>query len=166
MAVESFFGLPAHPLLVHIPTVLVPLAGIGVIAMAVRRSLLRAFGGVVAVLAAGGFFGVVLAASSGEALQADLLEAGQTVSPTLQDHADLGGSARWIVGAFALATIAWVLVERWRRRSTDERPEGAKKARALAAALLALTLVTAAGATYSVVRAGHSGASSVWDTGL
>ena len=33
---KTFLGLPAHPLFVHLPAVLVPLATIGVIILAVR----------------------------------------------------------------------------------------------------------------------------------
>ena len=33
---DTFFGIPAHPLFVHIPAVLIPLAAVGVVIMLVR----------------------------------------------------------------------------------------------------------------------------------
>ena len=51
MEITTLFGLPAHPLLVHIPIVLLPLVGIGAIAIACLRQARQRFG--TAVLVAG-----------------------------------------------------------------------------------------------------------------
>ena len=44
MEIETFFGLPAHPLMVHLPVVLIPLAGIIAIVFAFRPAWLDRFG--------------------------------------------------------------------------------------------------------------------------
>lgn len=36
MELNNLFGLPAHPLLVHLPVVMVPLAAIGALVLAIR----------------------------------------------------------------------------------------------------------------------------------
>lgn len=82
---ETFDGLPAHPLVVHLPVVLVPLAALAVLALALRPRLLRTFGVVVTVLAGVGFAGALLATNSGEALEESFRAAGQTIPETLRD---------------------------------------------------------------------------------
>ena len=86
---ETFDGLPAHPLVVHLPVVLVPLAALAVLALALRPRLLRTFGVVVTVLAGVGFAGALLATNSGEALEESFRAAGQTIPETLRDHAEI-----------------------------------------------------------------------------
>ena len=44
MEIDKLFGLPAHPLLVHVPVVLVPLAALMAIAFAIRPAWLDRFG--------------------------------------------------------------------------------------------------------------------------
>lgn len=44
MELETLFGLPAHPLMVHLPVVLIPLAGVIAIVFAFRTQWLDRFG--------------------------------------------------------------------------------------------------------------------------
>lgn len=162
--IDSFGDMPSHPLLVHIPVVLVPLAAIGVLLMALWPASRRSLGVVVPVLAALGAVGGILASSSGEALEDDYREAGQTISTTVRDHAELGETARLLSVLFLLAVLAWMLVARWVRRAGDERATAAlKRPRAVVLSLAVLASVGGVAATVSVVQAGHSGASSVWE---
>jgi len=41
---EELFGLPAHPLLVHMPVVIIPLAGVIAVVFAFRPAWLDRFG--------------------------------------------------------------------------------------------------------------------------
>jgi uncharacterized membrane protein len=52
-------SLPTHPLLVHIPVVVLPLAAIGGLAMAIRSAWFDRFGVAVAALAGAGCVGAV-----------------------------------------------------------------------------------------------------------
>ena len=161
---ETLGGLPAHPLFVHIPVILVPLATIGVLAMAVRRSLLRPFGVVVTVLAGVGFLGAVLAAQSGEALEDTFRSAGQTIPEILHEHAEMGESAQWLAGLFFLLTLGWVLFARWRSRAGEERATAVvRKPRLVTTVLMVLALVSGAVGPVSVTMTGHNGAKSVWE---
>jgi hypothetical protein len=150
---DSFGGIPSHPLLVHIPVVLVPLATIGVVAIAIRPSLMRHYGVPVAAVAVIGFLGSVLAASSGEALEDQFRDAGQTIAGTLADHVEMGDNVKIFAFLFVAATVGWVVVTR----------RGLGRSKHAAVILMVLALLTGGVATWSVVATGHSGATSVWE---
>lgn len=157
-------GLPTHPLLVHIPVVLIPLAAIGALVMALRPTLLRTFGPVVAGLAGIGFLGAILAASTGEELEDSRRAAGETISATLHDHAEMGDTVQVIAGIFFVLLLGWVLFDRWRSKVGDERAAAAvRKPRVVGTVLAVLVVLAGAGAATSVVLTGHSGAKSVWE---
>lgn len=161
---DTISGIPAHPLLVHIPVVLVPLAALIVIVIVIRPALMRSFGIVVAVLSGVGFLGALFAASTGEALEDQRREAGETIAGTLKDHVEMGDTAQWIVGVFFLLTLAWVLFAWWRRRAGDDRAAAVTRSpKQIALVLAVLAVLSGAAATYSVTVTGHSGAKSVWE---
>jgi hypothetical protein len=85
MEIDQILGLPAHPLLVHIPVVLVPLATIGAVLVAVKVSWRRSLAVVVAVLAIGGAVGVFLATQSGEALEERVEEEARGTSGSFEE---------------------------------------------------------------------------------
>ena len=118
---ETLGGLPAHPLVVHLPVVLVPLAAIGAILLAVRPKWLRPYGVVVTVMAGLGFLGALLAASTGEELEDTFVSAGETISGTLRDHAEMGETVQVLVGVFFVLMLGWVLFAWWRRRVGEDR---------------------------------------------
>lgn len=161
---DTLGGLPAHPLLVHVPVVLVPLAAIGVVAMAVRPTLLRTFGVFITALAGAGFIGALLAANSGEALEDSKRAAGETISATLRDHAEMGDAVQALAAVFFVLTLAWVLFSRWRCRVGEERATAVvRRPRLIAIVLAGLVVLSGAVATVSVTWTGHSGARSVWE---
>ena len=151
MAFDSLLNLPAHPLLVHIPVVCIPLASIGAVAIALRPRWRSAYGPIVVVLAAIGAVGAQLATMSGESLQESRR------LRTIGDHGDYGELARNLtLVLFALVAVLYA-VDRWKAPPRMRRvPTWAT----LAIAVLAIA--GAAGSTGSVVLAGHSGAKLVW----
>jgi uncharacterized membrane protein len=161
---ETLGGLPAHPLLVHIPVALIPLAAIGTIVMALRPKLLRTFGPTVAGLAGVGFLGALLAANTGEELEEARQAAGETISAQLHDHAEMGDTVQIIAGLFFLLVLAWVLFNRWSTKVGAERATAVVRKPKLVGIVLAVLVVLAGvGATVSVTLTGHSGAKSVWE---
>ena len=161
---ENLFGLPAHPLLVHVPVVLVPLAAIGVVAMAIRPAWLRTFGPLIAALAGIGFLGAVLAASSGEELEEKRSAAGETISKTLEEHGELGDAAQWISGVFFVVVLLWVLFAWWRRRAGEEQAVAkVRKPKVVAIVLMVASVLAGAGAAVSIAATGHNGAKAVWE---
>jgi len=162
---EEIGGLPAHPLLVHIPVVLIPLAAIGVLAIVIRPKLMPSFGWVVAGLSFVGFLGTLLAANSGEAYEEKLEGTGQTISSTLEDHAEMGDTAQAFGAIFFALVLAWVLFAWWRRRSGDEKVTAkVKQPKLIGIVLAVLVVVGGVAASASVTLTGHSGAKSVWET--
>lgn len=163
--IDKLGGLPAHPLIVHIPVAFVPLATIAVIVLAVRPRWLRSYGWLAAVFSGVGFLGALVAASSGESLEDDLRAAGETISGTLHDHVELGDTTQVIAGVFFVLTLLWVLFAWWRRRVGDDRATAVvRKPRVVAAVMAVLVVLSGVTATTWVIRTGHSGAKSVWET--
>jgi uncharacterized membrane protein len=161
---DTIGGLVAHPLLVHAPVVLVPLAAIGAVAMAVRPAWFRHFGPVVTVIAGVGAVFAVLATRSGEALEDRYVRSGQTISGTLEDHVELGERVPVIAILFFVLMLLWVMFGRWRRGAEVAADATTKKPTAwVAAAFAAAVVLAGAGASVVVLTAGHSGAESVWE---
>jgi Sec-independent protein secretion pathway component TatC len=161
MDIETIFGLPAHPLLVHVPVVLIPLCAAGAVWIVVWPSWRPRIGWIVVVLA--GFTAVVskLAADSGEALE-DALD---KESSLLEHHVELGDTFVWFAAAFFVAVLALMLWDRAQRRNNASgETDGRARATSPAAIVLSiLVVVTAAAASFRVYQVGHSGAKSVWE---
>jgi uncharacterized membrane protein len=157
-------SLPMHPLLVHIPVVLVPLAVIGALLILVHPAWMKPYGFIVVALAGAGFLGAMLAASTGEDLQETLESSGQTISATLRDHVEMGDGVQAFAGVFFLVTAAWVGFAWWRRRVGEEKATATvKQPKLLNIILSVLVVLGGVAATWSVTAAGHSGATSVWE---
>ena len=142
-------GLPVHPLVVHAAVVLVPLAALGLIAMAVWPQFSRRCGWLVvgaSVVAAGASF---VAKESGEAMADRLAEPGF-------DHADLGE----LMPAFAVALMLAVIVLWLIDRRTPEGDRAPRRGLRMVVAIVAV--IVAVAALVWVVRVGDSGAKSVW----
>jgi hypothetical protein len=129
--IDEIFGLPAHPLLVHIPVVLIPTALVVlVIALwpaARRPALLGA-----AAMAAIGAIGTVLAVGAGDKLQDRVRETEQ-----VEEHTEQGEQAELPAIAFGILAVATAAVAETARRrserveSTDPAtPSGAAAGRA------------------------------------
>ena len=162
---DTLGGLPAHPLFVHLPVALVPLAAIGAVCMAVRPQWRQRFGVPVAIIAGVGFIGTLLAASTGEALEEDFTASGQTISEVLKDHAEMGETARLIVALFFFLTLAWVVFSAWQRRVGDEQATAkVRKPRLIGTVLAVVVVLSGVFASASVMLTGHNGAKSVWET--
>ena len=157
-------SLPNHPLLVHIPVVLVPLAALGALAIAIRPRWMTQYGFLLLGTTAVGFVGTVLAAGTGEDLQERFTNAGQGISATLQHHVDMGDAAQSVVGLFFVVVLLWVGFAWWRRRVGDERATAkVRKPSAIAAVLMVFAIGAGIAATTVISIAGHNGAKSVWE---
>lgn len=165
MELDKIAGLPAHPLFVHIPVVLVPLAGIIAIVFAVRPAWLDRYGWGLVGLSGLGMIGAILAASSGEGLEEMIRENGEQISSSLREHAELGETARTISIIFFIVVLAIMLIRHFARRNAGSSNGlltfAASKGGAI---VMAVALVaSAAAATYTMANAGHDGAKQVWE---
>jgi uncharacterized membrane protein len=179
MDIQEINGLPAHPLIVHLPVVLVPLATIGALAMLVRPSWRRHLAVPTALIAAVAAVATQLAISSGEWLEEQVRE-----SNLIEDHSRIAEQARpWIflfAGVMIVVAVLDVVQRRRAGSALDEHrpPDGepvaapvatstagpAPRTRvaALGLALGVLGTLLGAVATVDVYRTGHSGATATW----
>lgn len=157
---ETLFGLPAHPLFVHAPVVLIPLAGLLAMTFVVRPAWLDRFGWHLVALTGVGALGGILAASSGEGLE-ELQREAETAAR--EDHFELGELARNLGIVFFLVVLAVVLVRHLARKHTEDTGFWAIARSKAGAIVMAVLLVAGAGgATVAVSAAGHQGAKLVW----
>lgn len=149
---ETIFGLPTHPLIVHATVVFVPMAAATVFLAAVWPRF-RAWAGwgplVISVVA------VVLtplSTSSGESFEHQL-----GGSRLIDEHRHLADLLIWWV--VPLAVLAAAL--HWLHTFRGGQPHRAGD-RVLSIALLVLPVVVAVGTLVQVVLVGHSGAQAAW----
>ena len=170
---DKLFGLPAHPFLVHIPIVLLPLAAIGTVAIVARRSWYLAYRWVVLAIAVVGAGGAVVAASAGEELEGRItaIEGPQAASGW-EHHAQLGETARNIALVYVVLLAAYVLIpwliERLRPAPpADQTPPDTSPRRTapvwLRPALAVVAVIGGAASMVTIVQAGHTGSKSVWE---
>jgi uncharacterized membrane protein len=157
MEVGNLFGLPAHPLLVHVPVALIPLCAVGAIVIVVSASWRQRIGWIVVALAGVAVVASQLAASSGEEFQ----EALDKESELVHRHAELGETFVWFAIAFFVALLALMIWDTMRRRAEADDPKQ-QAGRTVALILSIVVVITALGASYRVYQVGHSGAKAVW----
>lgn len=158
---ETIGGIPLHPLVVHVPVILVPLAFLGSI-VALARSRWRSWAlPLTAIFAGVSLVGVQLAIQSGEGLEEILDEE----SALIEQHAQLAEQARPLVFLFFLAAAAAAIVWWLLTRDREEGADASRVAtlRKLVIPLCALSVLTGALSTVWIYRTGHTGAESVWD---
>ncbi len=151
MEINTLFGLPAHPLVVHAAVVLLPIAAIGLIVVALVPKSRRYYGPVVFGLALVATIAVGLAQQSGESLEGQVKRTEQ-----VEEHTEQGETV--LPWAIALTIVSGlVAAEPYARDRLGKVPP-----KAVAAVLIGASVITGLGATYTVIEVGHSGATSVW----
>jgi hypothetical protein len=154
MDLESIFGLPVHPLVVHAAVVLLPLAAIGTLVVAAAPPARRYYAPFALATALAATVAVGLAQISGEALEDQVRE-----TDLVEEHADQGESV--LPWAIAVSVAAGAVTAASRR----DRSQGpGVRRRLVTTALIVVALVAGIGATWAVVDVGHSGAKATWTT--
>jgi len=159
MDIKSIFGLPAHPLLVHVPVVLLPLTAIGAVLM-LWESWRRRIGWIVVGMCfASGIF-VQLAIGSGQQLRQYVRR-----SAALHQHAQLADQLRPFVLLLFLVLLGVMALDWYRQRDPEAGPHlpGWLRSHGLATAMGIFAIVVAAGTLTWVFRTGDSGAKATWE---
>ncbi len=147
---ETLGGIPLHPLVVHAVVVLLPLAALGVIAIALVPKWRIRFGILVVAAAAVVLACVPIATSTGEQLQETA-----PASSRLDDHVELGnGVIFWVVPLLVLSIALW-----WFGRRSHA---GSPVPRWLNVLVTVAAVVVSLGSMVLIVLVGHSGAEAVW----
>jgi uncharacterized membrane protein len=142
--IDRAFDLPAHPLLIHVPLVLIPLLGLAAIAVgATDRHTTPVTAFAVVTLAF-----TLLAAGAGEAFLERLTSEDPRLadSSRMQDHADAGDLLRFSVFALTFVLVGLLFA----------------KPPALRVALRVLIVLIALVAIFYTIRTGHLGAQLAW----
>ena len=146
---DTFRGLPVHSLVVHGVVVLVPLAALGLIAIAVRPVWRKHYATLVALTATVALAMVPVALASGNKLKARL-HAGGVVESQIKHHQQMG---QLVLPATAVMWVAAIAVLFVVRRRVTGRSATLVSALAVIAALVALV---------QVALAGDAGSTAVW----
>lgn len=150
---DSFFGLPLHPLVVHATVVLVPLAAILLIASAASARVRRWAGVLPVVFAVLAAILVPVTTSSGEALAHRVGEGG-----LVEAHAEMG--EQLLPFSIAVAVLAAALWWLTRAERVGDGVKGTTKT--LVMVIVALSVIAGLGSIVQVARIGHSGAEAAW----
>ena len=162
---DTVFGLPVHPLVVHATAVIVPAAALAVLLAAVWPRFRRWAGWLPMALSALAVVLTPLSTESGEALERRVER-----TDLVTEHAELAdGLLPWVVGLLVAAIALYVVA---RRELTAATPSAARPAastthsagapRWLLVGGVVVGLVAALGTTVDVIRIGHSGAQAAW----
>jgi len=141
--IDEAFGLPAHPLLLHVPVVFVPILALAALALAAgklehHKLTLAAFSTLTLIA-------VFLTAGAGEALRRDREDQIEDKA-TLASHADSGDALRYAMIFLTVALIGALFMKRTH------------------VVLRVLIAILAIHALFWVIRTGHLGSELVWNT--
>lgn len=145
---DTVFGLPLHPLVVHATVVMVPLAALLVAISAVHARFRAWAGPVPAVTAVLALILVPITTGSGESLQDRVAETG-----LVHDHAEIAETLIW----FVLPLAAVAVLGYWFQRRGG-------LGRGLMISLATASVVLAGATLVDVALIGHSGAKASWST--
>ena len=165
--IDTLGGLPAHPAVVHLPVVMVPVAFVLTLCAASPRARRWALPSAAATGILG-LIGALIAGGTGEALQGSVPR-----TDLVRNHIHAADQVNLYLVPFVVLVCVLLLIQ-WSR--TDSFPFASRLtpltkriAPRLATAsgrtvtvLLALSMVTGALASWKTYDAGHSGAKSVW----
>lgn len=152
MDIDKIAGLPAHPLFVHLPVVLIPLLALVAVALIVKQEWRDRFGAWFAAANVAMFVVIVLTMGAGEKLEERVGE-----SALIEKHSELADQLRILWVLFTIVVIALVVIDRMRR---SERT--ASWIKPVTGVLSVLVIAGAIATTVWDVRTGHAGAKAAW----
>jgi hypothetical protein len=150
LEIDRIFGLPAHPLFLHVPVVFDPILAVVSIYFALRAGPRRRHGLPWAAFAVVALASTVLTAGAGEAF----MDGRPHISDVLRDHKEAAETLRLLM--FGLTASILVLV------ALDWSALRRRVPAAATASLAVLVVVLSLGAGFFTVRAGHLGAKAAW----
>jgi hypothetical protein len=158
-----YSGLPAHPLFVHLPVVLIPTTIVAAIALMIKPQWLSRYGIALAIASIVAMSSVFVAMQAGAALRS-ALSLREPAAGLISQHSQ----AAHILAILYVAFTATLIVTFAARRISSGRPTGlAIVDRPLSpgpvfTVLRCLVVVLAIGAAYMTFRTGDLGAKAVW----
>jgi hypothetical protein len=157
-------GLPAHPLLIHVPVVLIPLSILGALACLYRPAWFGRYGILLCSMAIVAMSSIFLAMQAGGALRGMLNLQGEA-AVLISQHSQAAGVLAFVFVAF---TAILILTFAATRISGEMGPTGLAivdrtlSARSTLLTLRVLLVVFALASAFWVFRVGDLGAKAVW----
>jgi predicted membrane protein DUF2231 len=157
-------GLPAHPLIIHVPVVLIPLSILGALASVVRPAWLVRYGILLCSVSIVAMSSIFLAMQAGSGLRGLLHLHGQAAH-LINEHSQAANVLAFVFIAF---TAILILTFSATRISGEMGPTGLPivdrmlSARSTLPVLRVLLVVLAVAGAFFVFRVGDLGAKAVW----
>jgi hypothetical protein len=157
-------GLPAHPLFIHVPVILIPLSILGALACVLRPAWFSRYGILLCGVSIVAMSSIFLAMQAGGALQSALHLTGRAAS-LINQHSQAADILAFVFIAF---TAILILTFSAHRISSEPGPTGLAVAdsvlgnRSVLSVLRGLLVVLALVAAFMVFRVGDLGAKAVW----
>ena len=152
MEINTLFGLPAHPLIVHAAVVLLPIAAIALIVVAAIPRARKPYARSCSALPSS-----QRSRSAWPSSRASRSRRTSRRPQLVEEHAEQGETVLpWAIAVTVMSAL--VAAEPYARKRFDK-----PSPRVVTAVLVGASLIVGIGATYTVIDVGHSGAKSVWD---
>jgi len=157
-------GLPAHPLFVHLPVVLIPTTVVAAVVFMVKREWFSRYGIALAVVSIVAMSSIFLTMQAGAALRAELNLQGQAAK-LISEHSQ----AAHILAIVYVLFTATLIVTFAAQRISGGMPTGLGivdsllSPKPMLTALRVLLVLLAIGAGYMCFRTGDLGAKAVWE---
>jgi hypothetical protein len=158
-----YSGLPAHPLFVHVPVILIPSTIVAAIVFMVRRDWFGRYGIALALVSIAAMSSIFLTMQAGAALRGALNLQGEAAK-LISEHSQ----AAHILAIVYVAFTATLIVTFAAHRISGGSPtglnivDGLLSSKSINAALRVLLVVLSIGAGYMCFRTGDLGAKAVW----
>jgi uncharacterized membrane protein len=158
-----YSGLPAHPLFVHVPVVLIPTTVVAAVVFMIKPDWLTRYGIALALVSIVAMSSIFLTMQAGAALRAALHLQGQAAH-LISEHANAAHILAYIYVAFTATLIVTFAA----RRISSGMPTGLGivdrllTPKSTFAALRVVLVLLAIGAGFMVYRTGTLGAQAVW----
>jgi hypothetical protein len=158
-------GLPAHPLFVHVPVILIPTTVVAAVVLSFKPAWLSRYGVALALASIVAMSSTFLTMQAGAALRGELHLQGHAAT-LISEHSQ----AAHILAIVYVAFTAALIVAFAAGRISGGRPtglgtvDGMLSSRAIFTALRVVLVLVAIGAGYMAFRTGDLGAKAVWQS--
>ncbi len=158
-----YSGLPAHPLFVHVPVILIPATVVAAVVLMVKPEWFSRYGIALAVVSIAAMSSMFLTMQAGGALSSALNLQGEAAR-LISEHSNAAHKLAYIYVVFTATLIVTFAAS----RISGGMPTGLSivdrplASRAVFQALRVLLVLLAIGAGYMVFRTGDLGAKAVW----
>jgi hypothetical protein len=158
-------GLPAHPLFVHVPVILIPTTVVAAVVLSFKPAWLSRYGVALALASIVAMSSTFLTMQAGAALRGELHLQGHAAT-LISEHSQ----AAHILAIVYVAFTAALIVTFAAGRISGGRPtglgivDGMLSSQAIVTALRVVLVLVAIGAGYMAFRTGDLGAKAVWQS--